>query len=182
MINRLEYKERNRMKIYKLGFLVLAFLFFAEGTFAQDANGLEKWLNLKVFRSTRRDVENTYGNTEKKTDEHFSVYEYSEGAVSVEYSYGNCASSKASIWNVPEWTVVEITYTPWKNPPKLTELIQKKTRFKITRAGDVKNHKKYVDKIRGIAIVYDDWLKQVLDIIIGPSTEDDEKTRCSNLK
>jgi hypothetical protein len=71
-----------------------------------------------LLQSTRADVEKLFG---KPIGQHYDVtYDLVDGTLYIEY-YGNdhCTPryGLAADWDIPEWTVTEITYRPHR-PPK----------------------------------------------------------------
>lgn len=141
------------MSYFRNGILVVILLFSVVSAASQESANLAKWLKIKVFESTREDVEKLYG-TSNETKYHFIRYKNSDGTINVDYSKGGC-EVVSPMWNVPEWTVIEISYTPWKNPPKLKDLIPDKSRYKRKQAGDVLDHIEYYDEEKGISVIYD---------------------------
>ena len=146
-----------------------------------QTSALAPYLKIKPFFSTREDVEKFYGKGEFFINDYFRTYKSNDYQVSVGYSLGGC-ERKNPIWNIPEWTVTEIYYGRWKNPPKLKDLIGNGKNFKKSYESDVLNHVQYYDEKNGIKILYDEEEKGVLNIKILPSQKDDRKFDCDNLK
>lgn len=157
---------------------VLPFLmfFFTISIFPQKSGNLEKWLKIKIFQSTREDVEKIYGKIDGKN--HFVRYENSDGSVYVDYSKGECKSVISPMWNVREWTVIGVTYTPWKNPPRLKDLIPNRNKYKSRQAGDVANQIEYYDEKEEVSIIYDTASDEVRNIIIRPSKKNEHEFDC----
>ena len=78
-----------------------------------------KWRKIVLMRSTREDVERLLGSSQYRG---FSAsYPVEDGTLDVEYyPFNHCATEGADL-NVPQWTVVELTYEP-DNPPRLADL------------------------------------------------------------
>lgn len=169
------------MRIFKLVGLLFFITIFVSLGFSQKKLTLNKYLKIKVFESTREDVEKIYGKGESGSNPYFVLYKTPDGNVSVGYSYRNC-QYEYPMWNVPDWTVEDITYRPFKNPPKLKALISDKSQFKSRQSGDVINHIEYYDDERGISIIYDTSVGKVKDIIIRPSFKDIQKYDCDLIK
>ena len=65
-----------------------------------------------LFQSTRADVEKLFG---KPIGENGSPYRLEDGTLYLEYyDYDHCKPwhGRAADWNIPEWTVTEITFSP----------------------------------------------------------------------
>lgn len=109
-----------------------------------------KWQQIIVLQSTRADVERLLG---KSADQGFlAIYPIEAGSITVEYSLGLCGSGQAGEWNVPEWTVVGVTYTPFNNPPKLSSFDLDLTKFKTERESPcVPDMVSYVSDSEGVA-------------------------------
>jgi hypothetical protein len=152
-------------------FLVMFFVVFG---FSQSKQGLAKYLRINVLVSTIADVETIYGKGETFVNKSVVNYKTSEDAIFVSYSIGNC-QSKYPMWNVPDWTVEEVQYTPQKNPPKLKDLMPNKKLFKKRQSDHVIHFIDYYNDEQGITIYYDTLRKVVTGITIRPSLKDQVK-------
>ena len=164
------------MKLIKIYISLFLILIFAFSVFPQKRKGLDEWLKIKVFISTRQDVEKIYD--EKRSNGHFILYETPDGEAAVNYSVGDCKSTDFPIWNVPKWIVTEIYYNFEENPPKLKDLIPDKSKYKKKPEGDA-GHIEYYNEETGVSIIYDEELKEVSGIVIGPSSRDKQKYDCN---
>lgn len=82
---------------------------------AQEAIPLfDKLKDLKLLRSTRADVVRILGTPSGSSSEYLPKYRLAEGAVSVEYSRGLCASVKNGGWDVAAFTLTRIFFEPSK--------------------------------------------------------------------
>ena len=163
----------------KLLFLVL--IVQVTVCFSQNKT-ISPFLNIKPFASTRDDVEKIYGKGNfPKYNPYFVNYKTSELSVLISYSTGGC-EKKYSIYNVPEWTVIEVNYSFLKNPPKLKDLTKNDKKFKKMPYGDVINQMKFYDQESGIVIYFDRFTKVVDEISIEPSLKEEQKFACKNLK
>jgi hypothetical protein len=153
-------------------------IFLSIVSFAQTNEELAKYMQIKVFVNTIEDVEKLYGKGKSWANKYSVVYKTPEMAIDVNYVTGNC-QSKFSRWNLPEWTVEEITYTPQNQSLKLDDLIRDKKQYKVKQVGDVINHFEYYNEETGVSITYDDYLDEVIDISLRPSVADEKKYRCS---
>lgn len=149
---------------------------------AQVSSIPHEWRKIKVLSSNRADVERLYGKASQES--YFVKYTDDRGSVYISYSKGDCRSSSSPMWNVPEWTVIEVGYTPWKKPPKLKELIKKQheSRFVSRPHGDTRGFTEYVDEKSGFKIVYDDDLKEVRNVILRPARGMSEKYNCDKVQ
>lgn len=74
-----------------------------------------KWKQIAVLRSTRSDVERLLG---KADSEGYTVaYDLEEGHLFVDYAiYDFCDERNEYGWNVPQWAVTELSYSPYRAP------------------------------------------------------------------
>jgi len=78
------------------------------------------WRKIVLLRSTRKDVERLLGHSQYRG--YSASYTVENGTLQVEYyPFNYCESQSGADLRVPQWTVVEITYSP-DDPPKLTDL------------------------------------------------------------
>lgn len=165
------------MKILKLLTSLFIFFIFSAFIFAQKEENLDKWLKIKVLVSSLDDVEEIYGNG--KEFALGKLYQTTDGNIYVQYTdTSDCKTSKIAVWNVPKWTVAEVSYSPSRNPPKLKDLIRSKNQFKKRQSGDVSDHIEYYNDEKGVSIIYDKSISKVIDITIRPSLEDKQKYSC----
>ena len=154
-------------KILRLFVIVLCLVL---PCFSQRSDLPEKWSKIKTFISTREDVDKLFGNG--IANGHFIKYPTQTGLIFVDYSAGNCKSTQYPIWNMPEWTVTEVTYILSNKSMKLNDVIPKRNKYKQKQAGDVSDHVEYYDDAAGVSIIYDKRLKHVLNIVLRASTKD----------
>jgi len=135
-----------------------------------------RWKEIVILRSTRADVEKMMGKGEERAS--IVYYPIKEGSLHIEYSDGHCRPGQYRGWKVPEGTVIELTYTPFNNPPLLSSLHLDLSRFRITRESpDVPDLITYIKDDDGIA--YTVQLDgTVSEIRYFPSTQYD-KLQCS---
>lgn len=75
----------------------------------------EKWKQIAVLRSERSDVERLLGKS--KYQGYMVSYDLEEGHLNIEYAlYNFCEKRNKYGWNVSEWTVTGITYSPYSAP------------------------------------------------------------------
>lgn len=132
--------------------LLLALMITSQVVLAQKSEVTQapEWKRIVVLQSTRSDAERLLG---KSKDQGYLVYyPLKEGGLHIEYSDGSCQPGQDSGWNVPEWTVIEVTYSPFENPPQLSSLNLNLTRFKIVRESpDVPDLITYINDDEGVA-------------------------------
>src|SRR2546423_15221474 len=79
-----------------------------------------KWKQIVLMRSTREDVEKLIGASSYRGDS--AIYSVEDGDLDVEYyAFDHCQPSGDADWNLPQWTVIEMTYAP-NNPPQFATL------------------------------------------------------------
>lgn len=148
---------------------------FRADTMTQD----KKWKDIVVLRSTRSDVERIMGKASEHA--HIAYYPLQEGSLQIEYSDGVCDAGQYRAWNVPEGTVIEIVYTPFGNPPRLSSFKLDLTKFRIARESpDVPDMVSYIKDDEGIAYTVEPD-GTLHDITYFPPSRYDT-IRCSKLK
>lgn len=91
-------------------YIVILVLFLAGTVFCQTSN---VWNGIEPLKSTREDVEKILGKPEPtSTARHAAGYKTFEGSVFVLYSTGLCDVDPRHGWNVPELTVIRISFYP----------------------------------------------------------------------
>lgn len=107
-----------------------------------------KWRKIVLMRSTREDVEKLLGQSEYRGFD--ASYTVEDGMLSVTYyPFSHCAEPGADL-NVPQWTVVELTYEP-DNPQRLADLHLDLKRFrKKHESFDVPDLISYVNNKEGV--------------------------------
>jgi hypothetical protein len=75
----------------------------------------EKWKQIVVLRSSRSDVERLLG--ESKYKGYDVAYDLEDGHLDIAYAIFNfCEKRNKFGWKVPEWTVTEVNYSPYRAP------------------------------------------------------------------
>lgn len=130
--------------------LSLVGLFTQVGT--KTVGTKSKWHQISLMRSTRDDVERLLGNP--KYPGHYTSYRVEGGVLSVEYYPFDFCTSPDSFLNVPQWTVVEMTYEP-DISPTLRELKLELKRFrKVRESPHVPEMITYIDDENGVAYTF----------------------------
>jgi hypothetical protein len=86
--------------------------------FGQESLSMRKIKTIELLKSTRKDVVTTFGEPlEKDVVSDAKYYDLVDGRMRVAYAVGTCdygtdGLAKSRGWNVPEWTVISITFTP----------------------------------------------------------------------
>ena len=139
-------------------YIVLAFALAitSRASLAQKSGVSEEsdWKRIAVLRFTRPDVERLLGKSEDQG--HGVYYPLKEGSLYIEYSEGFCQPEQYAGWNVPEWTVVEVTYNPFKNPPRLSSMNLNLATFRQVRESpDVPDLITYIKDDEGVAYTFE---------------------------
>jgi hypothetical protein len=150
---------------------------------AQKTNLIEELSRIRLFVSNKSDVEKFYGQgTEHDTD---TIYRLSRGKLRIVYSEKNCKSVPVGhwtggLWNVPNGTVVDMSYSNGNETVKLKELKLNKKSYKLRETeGDVRGLFDYYDNEKGISITFEQETKEVLDIIFYPTKNDSAFYSCN---
>ena len=77
-------------------------------TYAISGRG-QAWRRIVPLKSTRTDVEQLLGPSKEV---YFADYKLKDGNLFIEYSSGPCRPDRKGGWNVPENTVVLLSFTP----------------------------------------------------------------------
>lgn len=82
------------------------------------------WNGITPLKSTRKDAERILGKPEGwVASSHSATYKTKEGKVSILYSTGLCDFNREHGWNIPELTVIRISFYPdYPNPHKFSDL------------------------------------------------------------
>lgn len=140
--------------------IVIAALFFAlvaapKVLLAQNTGGTDgdKWKQIVVLQSTREDVERLFGKS--RNTGYGVVYDLEGSRLEIDYNvFNNCERGdfcKPGIdcgWFVPEWTVLEVNYSP-DPAPKFSSLNLDLTGFK--KDFDTHSHVIYTSNEEGVS-------------------------------
>jgi hypothetical protein len=109
----------------------------------------ETWRQIQVLRSTVVDVEKLLGRVDIRS--HIAEYELPDASLVIRYAEGEpCRPDWHNAWAVPEWTVVEATYSP-DSQVAAKSLGVDFTRLRVTReSDDVPDLITYIDDKQGI--------------------------------
>ncbi len=109
------------------------------------------WKQLRLLESRRGEVERLVGASKSKA--YIITYPVEGGDLDVEYySFDHCNSRYGyrGFWNVPEWTVIAITYTP-DNPANLSSLNLELRKFRaVHKSPHVPDVISYVNDEEGV--------------------------------
>ena len=121
-----------------------------------------QWRKIALMSSTREDVERLLGRSQYEG--YSASYTVENGMIQVEYyPFKYCEPQSGADLKVPQWTVVEITYTP-DNPPKLSDLNLDLKKFRRVRESfDVPDLISYVNDEEGVDYTFqaDDTLNDI---------------------
>lgn len=106
-------------------FIISVIIIFPKYSLANEPNWFVKLKQIKVFKSTRQDVENVFKfstSEESKKSNGFQTvfYKLEKGSLSVGYSSGRCSETFSSGYNVGENVVTRITFD-LKSPIKMSK-------------------------------------------------------------
>jgi len=143
------------MRILNLS-LLLTFVLSATLPVTSTSSQETTWRQAVVLlQSTRTDVERLLGTPSAGKD-YAVTYNLSEGTLYLEYYlFDHCTLSRRSQryygdLNIPEWTVIEITYDP-DNPPQFAALKLDLRKFrKVHKSPDVPEMVSYVNDEEGL--------------------------------
>lgn len=123
--------------------LLLLFLLSTNVALSKEPKWLKKIKEIEPLFSSRGDVIKLFGQPlNKERASYLNYYDLENGRMSVLYSTGECISKKEGDaeliddWNVPEWTAIEITFTP-KKRISLKKLNVNFAGFQSSVVGDV---------------------------------------------
>lgn len=103
-------------------------LFITNSIYSQELDGLVKVKSIKLLVSTIEDVASILGEPlEKERLSYGKYYDLQDGRINVIYETGVCVTKiengikEVNGWNVPEWTVISVSFTPKEriSPKKL---------------------------------------------------------------
>jgi hypothetical protein len=160
---------------------VSLFLIFASINLvrSQDIGSLEYWLKIKPFIDTKEEVEKMFSKGTATLNYKYLVsYPTSYGDVSVQYSPGSCTYAVDKKVKIPEWTVIDVTYNTDDGPPKLKKLLTALGTYKTKQEGDVIDHISYYNREKGISIIYDSNIKDVIEVHILPTPNQEKQSSC----
>lgn len=132
---------------------VLILILSLSGTiFCQTIN---VWNGITPLKSTRADVEKILGKpVALSVARHAAGYKTKDGRVFVLYSTGLCDVNPEHGWNIPELTVVKISYYP-DRLPKLSDLQIDLSKFTKSLDPGSLNGVSYTNKTEGIMLTVD---------------------------
>ena len=119
--------------------------------FKTNASAQVSWTQVVLLQSTRADVEKLFG---KPIGENYSVtYNLRDGVMYLEYYlYDRCKPKYGyrGDWNIPEWTVTDITFEP-DNPPQFSSLKLDLHKFrKVRKSPNVPEMVSYINDTEGV--------------------------------
>lgn len=132
---------------------ILVLILSLSGTiFCQTSN---VWNGITPLKSTRADVEKILGKpVPLSVARHAAGYKTKDGRVFVLYSTGLCDVNPEHGWNIPELTVIKISYYP-DRLPKLSDLQIDLSKFEKSPDPGSLSSVFYTNKIDGIMLTVD---------------------------
>ncbi len=136
------------------------------------------WNGFRPLRATQQEVEKVLRHQDGAYDARFpGRFTTRDGYVVFTYSRGGCGSLEDGRWNVPESTVILISFFP-KNPSQLSDLKIDLRTFTKQPVGGVNFLEEYVDANRGLAFTVDTETGKVGKIEYLPTSMDFKKLTC----
>ncbi|HEY0429706.1 MAG TPA: hypothetical protein VGC76_18130 [Pyrinomonadaceae bacterium] len=164
-------------------FSLILVIVLSSNFYTQSSLSLDYWLKITPLKNNKESVENMFLKGREGINNKYIVsYDAYYGVALVEYSTGDCKDGIVKLWNVPEWTVIEVTYLTQDDPPKLKGLLKDLGNYKTRTAGDQTDQVEYYNEKMGISITYSLTTKTVMEISVKPSFTQREKYDCSLVK
>lgn len=115
------------------------------------------WNGITPLKSTRDDVEAILGKPESwSTSRHAGGYTTKDGKVFVLYSTGLCDVNSENGWNIPELTVIKVSFSPnYPNPYKFSQLKIDRTKFERRPDPGSLHLISYMNEADGIVLTVD---------------------------
>lgn len=154
-------------------FLLLLMIFFSGDICCKD----NAWNGIRPLKTTREKVEIAVGKSEGTPSKFGGKYKVPDGELIITYTRGGCECKDGSGWDVPESTVLMVSFQPNPKFP-LTKLEFDKSKFKQRPYGDVTFLQEYYDNEIGISIVVDIETGDVEKIGYFPKIEDYRTLAC----
>ena len=112
---------------FRIVLCLILLLFLANVVMSEESEWLTKMKQINLLSHNRGDVIKLLGNpVDDKKESYLWYYDFDEGRMAVLYESGGCVITQESNgkpigWKVPEWTVIEVSFSPddWINPKKL---------------------------------------------------------------
>lgn len=149
--------ERNAMKSIKKSVIIFVMVLFSTNiVYLKEPDWLVRIKSIKPLVSTRDDVIKMFGEpSDKDRISYGEHYDFKDRRMEIIYETGLCVTKiedgipKVYGWNVPEWTVIDVSFTPKKriNPKKLNINFDE---FKKEEVWDVPGSFEYLNNELGI--------------------------------
>ncbi|MEP6924165.1 MAG: hypothetical protein ABI954_06850 [Pyrinomonadaceae bacterium] len=101
---------------------------------AQENNKSPDLKFIKLFHTTRTEVERVFGKSEDSNDKHEGFYKSKEFNLLITYSYGKCTDKDNSGWNIPRETVTHLNVHFGMKPVLFSSLNLDRSKFQSGRA------------------------------------------------
>lgn len=131
---------------------------------AQKISGSQetKWKQIVVLQSTRNDVERLLGKS--RYQGHAVSYDLEDGHLNIEYTAFNfCEGGNNFGWSVPEWTVINVTFAPYRAPQFSALNLNLKQFRKVRENPCCPDLMTYVNDVEGVS--YTTYLGGILNTI-----------------
>jgi hypothetical protein len=133
-------------------FFLILLMFFSSPNCCKD----NEWRGIRPLKTTRQEVENRLGKpTPDSVARNAARYETEDGKVFVLYSVGSCGSESNNGWNVPDLTVIDLSFYP-KSKPIFSKLNFDRKNFVRRPDPEITYLVEYFNKKDGISITIAD--------------------------
>ena len=140
------------------------------------------WRNIKLLHSKRTDVEKQLRQT-TEASAYLGRYSLQNYELWVDYyPFDHCRPKygKVGEWNVPEWTVTEITYIPGETLPFNNLKLDLRQFKKVHESPHVPDMLSYINEGKGVDYTLDSDGKTLHSIRYFPSIRD-QRLRCEKM-
>jgi len=120
------------------------------------------WNGIIPLKSTRADVEKILGPPipESKAKD-AAIYRTKDARVFVLYSTGPCNIRPSNGWNIPELTVIQLSFYP-NVAPKLSDLSLDRKKFEKHPDPEILNETSYTNETDGISLTVDNGVPETV--------------------
>lgn len=161
-------------------FILILILLLGGTVYCQSSN---VWNGITPLKSTRSDVEKILGKPmPTSASQHAASYKTKEGRVFILYSTGLCDVNREHGWNVPELTVIGMSFYPdYPNPHKFSDLKIDQSKFERRPDPGALRSVFYTNEIDGVVLTVDTSNDSISRFSYIPESKYDH-LMCKNLK
>jgi hypothetical protein len=137
------------------------------------------WNGITPLKSTRQDVEKILGKHEPSSVARYAGgYRTEDGRIFVLYSTGLCDVNPDNGWNIPELTVISLSYYPTESP-KLSDLKIDLKKFERHQDPEITNLISYANQTDGVVLNVDSSDNSIVSFNYFPESKYDH-LMCKN--